>query len=197
MYTVVYVRVSKGIYTVGISKEGECEAFSLSETEYTSVGAPVKGVTIDDDTACEIRRMDEYRRALKRALTLLCNTDKNRRGMLLRLRECGFSGEAAEFAVEECLRLGYIDERRQLFRIISKEANISLHGDKYIRAKLSSAGYSLTDINEVMSELLSSGEIDFSASFSKLCEKKGVTQTKEKFALAYKRGFGLMYAETD
>ncbi len=193
MYTVIYVKLSRGIYTVGICAEGECVGYSLSEAEYMALGAPVKGMTVGEDTLCELRCIDERRRALKRALSLLSNSDKNRRGMLLRLRECGFSSEAAEFATEECLRLGYIDERRQLFRLIAKEVNVSLHGDRLVRAKLSSQGYKVSDIDEVMAELLSEGEIDFGASFDKLCKKQGVSTKEDRRALAYKRGFSSRY----
>ncbi len=193
MHTVVYVRLSRGVYTVGIATEGECIGYSLTEAEYMSVGAPVKGVTVDGALLDEIICLDERHRALRRALGLLSHSDKNIRAMRARLRECGFGRSAADFATEECVRLGYIDERRQLSLIIPREANRALRGDRYIRAKLCSQGYSPKDVDVIMSELSERGEIDFCSSFSRLAEKKGALTEGDKRLLARKSGYSLKY----
>ena len=87
------------------------------------------------------------------------------------------------------MRLGYIDERRQIERAVLSEANRSLRGRSYITKKLISKGYSSADISEVTDELISRGELDFSASFELLCEKKGATTDEERRALLYKYGY--------
>ncbi len=193
MYSVVYVRLSKGIYTVGVAVEGECVGYMLTEAEYYSVGAPMKGMTLTDEAVATIKEIDQRHRALRRALSLLSYSDKNRRTLLHRLLQLGYSREAAEYAAEECLRLGYIDERRQLSVIIQREVNRSLHGDRSLMAKLVSRGYEPREIEATVNELCSSGEISFYESFKRLSEKLGVHGLEEKRILAKKRGYSQKY----
>ena len=67
---------------------------------------------------------------------------------------------------------GYIDEHRQLKRLVEREACVNLLGRERIFAKLISKGYKSEDVSAVIDELISSGEIDFEASKKKLINKK-------------------------
>ena len=91
----------------------------------------------------------------------------------------------------EMVSLGYIDEARQLERIILSEANARLYGYSKIKARLMAKGYSSDDINRVTKKLVSLGEIDFKENAKKLLQKHfpdGAT-TEEKKKLLYKNGY--------
>ena len=107
----------------------------------------------------------------------------------MKLLRAGFSRSVAEECIEECLRLGYIDERRQIERAVLNEANRSLRGKAYIVRKLASKGYSASEVGEITDELVSAGEIDFGENFERLCEKKGALSQEARRALLYKYGY--------
>jgi SOS response regulatory protein OraA/RecX len=86
---------------------------------------------------------------------------------------------------------GYVDERRQLERIILDEANRKLRGPLKIIPYLVSKGYSSSEIREVISELVESGEIDFKSNARELLMKKmpdGADEDEVRKIL-YKNGF--------
>ena len=91
------------------------------------------------------------------------------------------------------LSQGYMDEARQIRRLVINEANNSLCGPRKILAKLMAKGYSGSAINSVMDELLASGEIDFSRSAEKLIAKKLTrgAADEEKKKLLYKNGYSI------
>ena len=138
-----------------------------------------------------IKRYDEEYRAKKKALSLLSYSDKNESGLKRRLSQAGFSKDVSEKCVEEMVSLGYIDEERQLRRIILNEANVKLRGPMKILPLLIGKGYSSEDIRRVMHELSDSGEIDFRANAKRLLEKRGVerTDTEEVKKILYRNGY--------
>ena len=89
------------------------------------------------------------------------------------------------------LSVGYINERRQLERLILSEANLKLRGPAKISAHLASKGYSSRDIREVLTSLCESGEIDFKANAKKLVEKKLPEDSgeDEKKSFLYRNGY--------
>ena len=107
----------------------------------------------------------------------------------MKLLRAGFTSSEARAATEECQRLGYINEQGQLERLVIKEANTSLRGMAYIRAKLSSRGYNTRDIDAVIDTLTESGEIDFHENFRALCQRCGASSEEEIKKLKYKNGF--------
>lgn len=191
MAEVLYVKPSreKGRLTVGLETEGERHTYSVSESVYHLVGEPQSGEELDDDGFEILYADDEKFRAMKKALSLLSYADNNKRTLYLKLVRAGFSRGAVSFAVGECVRLGYIDERRQLTRIICREANGALRGRRVIRQRLVSKGYSPEDIDDILDDLLRTGEIDFSSNFERLCEKRGAKTDEERGALMYKFGY--------
>ena len=120
---------------------------------------------------------------------MLSTSDKSARSVHRRLRELGFSEHSAGYAVEYCVSSGYLDERRQLARLVSVEANTALRGPRYICAKLTAKGYRRADVEAVIEELVEAGEVDFKDNLERLYEKKGVTDREERRALAYKYGY--------
>ncbi len=189
VYAVRYVKEGERRVTLGIEHDGEMGRLSISLPLYYSVGSPKRGDTLSGDILEKIVREDTEWRVVEKALSLLSASDKNRLTLRRKLFEGGFDREAVEMAIEYCVNLGYIDERRQLYILIEREANRSLRGREYIRKKLIAKGYSSSDIEEVTDELVENGEIDFALNFDILCEKRGVDEPEQRRVLAYKYGY--------
>ncbi len=189
MAIVKYIKELKsGRVSVGVLLDGELVAYSIPKAEYDKMCFTVGGELCDAELEALISLDAEYR-AIKKALSLLSYSDKNKRELYARLVRDGHSRKYAKSAVEYCLSHGYIKEDEQLRRLVLREANVNLRGPRYIREKLAAKGYSRDGIDAVTDGLLESGEIDFAANFIKLCEKKGAVDPDERRALAYKYGF--------
>ena len=189
MPTVKYIKPQKsGRVIIGVDTEGEISHYSISSADYATASFVTGGILSDEELSL-LTALDEEYRAIKKALSLLSYSDKNRKAIYMRLVRLGFSREASKKAVEYCLQNGFINEKNQLERLVSNEANTNLRGPHYIKNKLASKGYSRDDIDTAIDTLVANGEIDFVIIFDTLCEKKGVTTPDERRALAYKYGF--------
>ena len=192
----IYVRAarSRGYITLGISDgEDNKTAYTVSEADYASIGMPLVGAELDGGALEVISESDGRYRATLYALRILSYGDNTAKKLYTKLISRGIAKDIASEVVEEMMSRGYIDERRQLSRLIEKEANVSLSGPMKIRAKLISAGFSSSDIDDVTDTLLREGVIDFSRSAELLIEKKltrGATD-EEKKKLLYKNGYGI------
>ena len=192
----IYVRAarSRGYITIGISDgEDNKTAYTVSEADYASIGMPLVGAELDGGALEVIMESDGRYRATLYALRILSYGDNTAKKLYTKLISRGIAKDIASEVVEEMMSRGYIDERRQLSRLIEKEANVSLSGPMKIRAKLISAGFSSSDIEDVTDTLLREGVIDFSRSAELLIEKKltrGATD-EEKKKLLYKNGYGI------
>ena len=191
MIKVSFVKESrqKGYTVIGLLRDGEIKKYTLSNIVFSELGSLLRGDEIDGDTLETIEYEDECFRALKRALSLLSYSDNSERTLTMKLLRAGFSRRAAEEAVRDCAAHGFIKEKEQILRLVATLANTRLYGAGYIRKYLLSRGYSQRDINEAISELVDSGEIDFDESFRRLAEKKGVADPEQCRMLAYKYGF--------
>ena len=192
----IYVRAarSRGYLTLGLSDGTENKyAYTLAESDYAEIGSPLSGATLDSGALEVIRECDERYRATLTALRILAYGDNSQRNLYNKLTSRGISKEIASATVSDMLSQGYMDEARQIRRLIISEANQALTGPRKIMAKLRAKGYSGSAISSVMDELVSSGEIDFSRSAEKLIAKKltrGATD-EEKKKLLYKNGYGI------
>ena len=139
--------------------DGVRKKYTVSEGTYREIGCPLSGEVIDEDVISVISAEDEHRRALQKALNLLAYADNNEKTLQKKLRLAGFSREATAFATEECVRLGYIDEKRQIERLILKYAS-DLSGPNKIIAKLAARSYSTGAVIKIMSELEESGKLN-------------------------------------
>lgn len=181
------VRLERGGKRVTVITDGG-DRYSVSEALYQKIGSPCVGDELDG-YADEIASEDAEYRCMKRALSILAYADNNRLTLKRKLRQAGFSSSVVENCVEECLRLGYVDECRQLRRLIWDEAEIKLRGRKYITAKLSAKGYPAGLISKITDELVEEGQIDFDRSLARLVEKQGDGTDEMKKRLAYKYGY--------
>ena len=192
MARLLYIRdVNDALLLLGISEEGECVRYKLLRTLYDEIGTPTKGAELSDEAMELIKRYDEEYRAKKKALSLLSYSDKNEAGLRRRLSQAGFSSEIAEKTAEEMVSLGYVNEERQLERIILSEANVKLRGPMKILPTLVEKGYSSADVRRVMRALCDSGEIDFRSNAKRLIEKRlpECTDTEAKKKFLYKNGY--------
>ena len=176
---------------LGISEEGESARYTVDASLYASIGRPIKGDELSGSDMEAVIYSDEYYRARKKALALLSLSDNNERALKEKLMRFGIRREIAEEVTSEMVGRGFVDETRQLERLILREANEALGGRYKIVARLARKGYKLSDIRRVLDALVESGEVDFEENLERLKEKKlqdGYTH-EELEKLLYKYGY--------
>ena len=191
MKTLRFVREIKDskLLSLGIGGE-ESVTFTVTLSAFSDAGAPSVGDELDEGQMQILRECDEYCRATKKALNILSYADNNRRNLSAKLSRGGFSREVCQRVVSDMVSHGYIDEKRQLERIILVEANSKLRGPMKIIPALVAKGYSSSDVRGVMTSLVESGEIDFKANAKALLNKKlphGDAEERRQFL--YKNGY--------
>ncbi len=182
---------SKGYLVLGLIDSGEKHIYTVSESAYSEIGSPYPPCEIDGGMLESICFADECYRAKSIALRLLSYADNNERSLITKLVSRGIGREVARDTVAEMIKLGYVNEKRQLERLILKEANGSLAGPKKLIPKLMAKGYSRADIDSVIDMLCEAGEIDFQKNKEELIAKKvtrGATE-EEISAILYKNGY--------
>ena len=180
-----------GLLSLAIGGE-ESANYTVNASVYAEIGSPMVGDFLTDEEISIIREFDEYFRAKKKALSILAYADNNRRNLALKLSKAGFQRELCDRVVSEMVSLGYIDEKRQLERLITLEANGKLRGPLRIIPALVNKGYSSSDIRAVMHELTESGEVDFRRNAKILLDKKLPTaDTEERKKVLYKNGYNV------
>lgn len=193
MATLKYIREVKDshLLLLGVAEEGESARYTVNAACLEAIGYPEAESELDNSQLLAIRYTDELIRAKKKALSILAFADNNKKTLGAKLCRAGFSREIIDDVLSEMLSLGYIDERRQLERIILVEANSKLRGPRKIVPTLASKGYSTSDISAVLRALVDSGEVDFSRNARLLIEKKlpDTDDAEEKKKLLYKNGF--------
>ena len=191
MRTLSSVREIKdtNLLSLGIVGE-ESVNYTVNLRTYADIGAPSVGDAIDDGQLELIRDYDEYYRATKKALNILAYADNNTRNLRVKLMRAGYDRRVCDRVVSDMLERGYIDERRQLERLITLEANTKLRGPMKIVPSLVAKGYSGGEVREVMSALVESGDIDFKANAKALLNKKlPDADGEERRKFLYKHGF--------
>ncbi len=177
-------------YLILLVGEGKTnENFSVSENQYRAVGSPKVGEELSEDAVYLLGSYKEYNLAEKRALGILSYGDNSEKQLINKLFRAGFSKKTAEAVTARMKELSYIDEEKQLRRLIAAEVNSNLSGPKKFTAKLYAKGYSVSKIKAVTEELVLSGEIDFQKAKMALIEKFAPENEEMKKALFYKRGF--------
>lgn len=174
---------------IGIDDGGETTVLKVRESTYSSLGAPTRGSEITDGALESLRADDELLRAYARAVSWLADADRSRYELKKKLLQLGIRHEIADTVLDKCEQYGYLDEERQLERLVEREANRKLRGRYYIRRKLASKGYRTSAIDRVTDLLVERGEIDFGANLERLAEKRGVSDETELAALRYRYGY--------
>ena len=124
------------------------------------------------------------------ALRILSYGDNSVSALKRKLVLKSISSAVASDICREMISLGYINESRQLEKLIENEANVRLSGRRKIFQKLLSKGYGKKEIENALDELISQGIVDFEESKRKLIEKKFPDATSEELrSLLYKSGY--------
>lgn len=193
MATLKFIRElkEKGLLLLGVAEEGESARYTVALSIYEEIGRPSVGAYLEEGQLSAIKYADEVYRAKKKALSLLAYADNNQRTLYSKLIRAGFGRQVASDTVEEMVSLGYINEIRQLERLILNEANVKLRGAGRIIPALTAKGYSSSEVREVLSNLIDDGQIDFKKNARLLIEKKlsDPSDTEEKKKLLYKNGY--------
>ena len=193
MAVLKYIREQKNshLLSLGIYEGEESVSYTVNAATYEAVGCPLRGDELDPSQLSAIKYTDRLIRARKKALSILAFADNNRRTLTTKLARAGFDREITSIVVEEMLSHGYIDEERQLERLILNEANVKLRGAGKLIPALVAKGYSSSDVRKVLTRLVEDGEIDFKKNAKKLLEKKlsPDADSEEKKKLLYKNGY--------
>ena len=192
MHELLYVKKQEksNLLLLGFSEEGESARYTISETVYSSLGRPLRGASLSDEEMEEIRYCDEEYRARKKALSLLALADNNEHNLKIKLLRYGIRREIAEAVVSEMVGRGYVDEERQLERLVFVEAG-KLYGKRKILMRLAAKGYRSSDVKNVIRRLEESGEIDFAQNKERLIERRlGESADPEEIKkMLYKYGY--------
>ena len=169
---VIYIRdsKSKGYLRIGVGEGEEKKEYTVSESDYRMCGSLLVGDEVSDEEG--LRLSDMRYRAKQSALRILAYGDNNESSLLRKLISKSIDANVAKEVVREMVSRGYINERRQLERLVQIEANTSLSGKRKIVCKLVAKGYKKGEICEVISDLISHGIVDFEKSKQKLLEKR-------------------------
>ena len=190
---ILSVRAKEGktpLVIITVLTDDKKQKYTISEGTYREIGCPLSGEEIDEEKLSVMLCEDEKRRALLKSLNTLAYADNNKATLRRKLRMAGFSSEASEEAIRECVMRGYIDEERQAERLILKHAS-ELLGPYKIRAKLVSRSYSPSLISKTMKALEERGEVNFRENRALLLSSKLPDDASydEKMKLLYKYGY--------
>ena len=169
---VIYIRdsKSKGYIRVGLGDGEEKLDFTVSESEYISLGSFLCGDDVEDIEA--LRACDMRYRAKLYALRILSYGNNSASTLKRKLILKSISPGVAAEVCKEMIGLGYINEDAQLRSLIENEANSKLSGRRKIIPKLIAKGYKKENIELVLEDLISHGIVDFNENKRKLIEKK-------------------------
>ena len=190
---VIYIRdsKSKGYIRVGLGDGEEKLDFTVSESEYISLGSFLCGDDVEDIEA--LRACDMRYRAKLYALRILSYGNNSASTLKRKLILKSISPAIAAEVCKEMIGLGYINEDAQLRSLIENEANFKLSGRRKIIPKLIAKGYKKENIELVLEDLISHGIVDFNENKRKLIEKK-LTRgagAAEKRKLLYSYGYSV------
>lgn len=190
---VIYIRdsKSKGYIRVGLGDGEEKLDFTVSESEYISLGSFLCGDDVEDIEA--LRACDMRYRAKLYALRILSYGNNSASTLKRKLILKSISPGVAAEVCKEMIGLGYINEDAQLRSLIENEANSKLSGRRKIIPKLIAKGYKKENIELVLEDLISHGIVDFNENKRKLIEKK-LTRgagAAEKRKLLYSYGYSV------
>lgn len=196
MKKIVFIKNTKidGVVRLGVhdSESEMTETLTVSYIQSPSLRTLCVGDVVFGEVLEEILLSDAEYRARKYALSSLALSDKNERTLRMKLISRGFDHEIAERVCRQMVELGYIDERRQLERLVLADA-AKFYGPRKIIMHLCSRGYRTSDIREAMHSLVDSGELDFKERARALLEKKCGSElsSEERKKILYSHGYNI------
>ncbi len=181
---------AKGYLILGFLTDEGYESFLLSERQYISLGSPSVGDEPDEEALRRISDYGAYNKAKKKALGILSYGDNSRRSLINKLVRSGAERQLAERIADEMQALGYIDEERQIARLIECELRTKIMGPSKLTAKLAARGYMPEKIRAVIRRMTLDGEISFDELKRSLIESLPEDASREEVKkILYKHGF--------
>ena len=159
------------VVNIWVMADGERKKYTVNEGTYREIGCPLSGDTLDEDRLALLSSADGMRRALAKALSLLSYADNGEGAIYRKLRRAGFSDAEATFAKEECVRLGYINEERQIESALLSSFS-RLEGPYKVMRRLMGRGYTAKKVLNIIHALEDSGKIDYKAARQALLRDK-------------------------
>ena len=159
------------VVNIWVMADGERKKYTVNEGTYREIGCPLSGDTLDEDRLALLSSADGMRRALAKALSLLSYADNGEGAIYRKLRRAGFSDAEATFAKEECVRLGYINEERQIESALLSSIS-RLEGPYKVMRRLMGRGYAAKKVLNIIHALEDSGKIDYKAARQALLRDK-------------------------
>ena len=178
-------------YTLRLRGREGAVSHTVLRQDYEEIGEPAAGDALTEERVAEIQDCHRRYLAIERALRILEAGENSRRQLRQKLVLRGVDREHAAFAVEYLFTRGYLKEREQAYRLAVSDSRYKLWGREKILLHLLSRGYAREDILLAIDAAEEDGEIDLSATFERLAEKKlGENPTKQDLAaLRYKYGY--------
>ena len=189
---VVYLKAtnSKGYLKIGVEADNKTSAYYLSERVYHALSSPMRGDNLTRDTLSKIIDEDMRYRATRSALGSLSLCDSSKEALCSKLLKKGYNRKIAESVVNYMCSLGYIDEERQMEKLIVSFCENNNFGRQKIFAKLRAKGYPAGEISKKINSLLREGSIDFEKAKARLLGKYPPDlSSEEKRKILYKNGF--------
>ena len=176
---------------VGVADGEKKSSFVISEREYRESGEVRPRDEISDEMLEFFAKCDMRYKAKKRALNILSYGDNSERMLKRKLYTAGISRDIIDEVAEEMRSLGYINSERQISRLVINEVTLHSFGPGKIIPKLVSKGYDRSEVQRVISELVSRGEVDFSEARARLLRAKlsEDADDEERKKLLYKYGY--------
>lgn len=189
---VIYIKdTERGYMRVGVADGEKKSSFVISEREYRESGEVRPRDEISDEMLEFFTKCDMRYKAKKRALNILSYGDNSERMLKRKLYTAGISRDIIDEVAEEMRSLGYINSERQISRLVINEVTLHSFGPGKIIPKLVSKGYDRSEVQRVISELVSRGEVDFSEARARLLRAKlsEDADDEERKKLLYKYGY--------
>ncbi len=168
---------TKGYLTLGCLKDEEKIRLTVDEETYLQIGEPRRSDVLEGENEKAALTASERYGTMLCALRILSFADNSEGALCRKLCEKGYSKTTARETAQEMVRLGYLDEKRQLQTIVKTLANGKLYGPKKIFAYALNKGYRSENVKAVLRELTENKTVDFKENLSILIEKRGKGET--------------------
>ena len=164
----------------------------VSEEQYARFDIK-EGDTIDDEHFLKIREEMIFDNARRHAFAILSYGENNKRSLIQKLRQKGYSLEVCENIALYMEHRGYIDEKKQI-GLLCETYLRKKFGKLKIKSELIQKGYNREDVEEYVSRHL--GDVDFAENCAYIIENKYFPLPKDPKELAKMMGALMKYGYT-
>lgn len=164
----------------------------MSEEQYARFDIK-EGDTIDDDHFLKIREEMIFDNARRHAFAILSYGENNKRSLIQKLRQKGYSLEVCENIALYMEHRGYIDEKKQIGLLCDTYLRKKF-GKLKIKSELIQKGYNREDVEEYVSKHLC--DVNFAENCAYIIENKYFPLPKDPKELAKMMGALMKYGYT-